>query len=121
MLRVGEGREGWLPCAPAGVATWPDEVPDRTSGGTDQAGGTCSLGRIRAPRGTLTRRAACTGAEAGGPQMNALWLAVLVLLTTTLAGCEAIGTIFKAGMWSGIIAVVLVVLVIGFIAAKIRS
>jgi len=53
--------------------------------------------------------------------MNALWLAVLVLLTTTLAGCEAIGTIFKAGVWSGIIAVVLVVLVIGFIAAKIRS
>jgi hypothetical protein len=69
---------------------------------------------------SLTRRAACTW-QTRRAEMNALWLAVLVLLTTTLAGCEAIGTIFKAGVWSGIIAVVLVVLVIGFIAAKIRS
>jgi hypothetical protein len=53
--------------------------------------------------------------------MNALWLALLVVLTTTLAGCEAIGAIFKTGVWAGVIMVVLVLLVVGVLVAKIRS
>jgi hypothetical protein len=52
--------------------------------------------------------------------MTALKLLLLVLLTVTIAGCAAIGGIFKAGFWSGIIVVVLVLGVIGIIAAKSR-
>ena len=39
-----------------------------------------------------------------------LSLAVFALLTLT--SCEAIGTIFKAGMWVGVIGVVLLVVII---------
>ena len=52
--------------------------------------------------------------------MIALRLLLLVLLTVTLAGCAAIGGIFKAGFWSGIIVVVLVVGLIGVLVAKMR-
>jgi len=41
------------------------------------------------------------------------YLFVLLLLSTVaLTGCEVIGDIFKAGVWTGVL---LVVLVIGFI------
>jgi hypothetical protein len=66
------------------------------------------------------RRAACTRGWTEAT-MNALWLALLVVLTTTLAGCEAIGAIFKTGVWAGVIMVVLVLLVVGVLVAKIRS
>ena len=45
----------------------------------------------------------------------------VVVAALTLTGCEAIGTIFKAGVGVGIVAVVLVVLIVGFLAAKIRQ
>lgn len=38
-----------------------------------------------------------------------LWLAVLLPLLLTLPGCEIIGGIFRAGVWVGIILVLLVV------------
>lgn len=47
--------------------------------------------------------------------MNRLSLSVTVVLLlaiTTLSGCEAIGDIFKAGMWFGIIGVAVVVFLI---------
>jgi hypothetical protein len=50
-----------------------------------------------------------------------LLLALLVLSAMTLTGCEVIGGIFKAGMWTGVIAIVFVLVVVGFIAAKIRG
>jgi len=54
--------------------------------------------------------------------MRSLWLLVLMVLAAmTLTGCEVIGGIFKAGVWTGVIAIVLVVIVVGFIAAKIRG
>jgi hypothetical protein len=54
--------------------------------------------------------------------MRSLWLVLLVVLAgMTLTGCEAIAGIFKAGMWTGVILVVLVLMIIGFIAAKVRS
>jgi hypothetical protein len=54
--------------------------------------------------------------------MRPAWfLALLVLVIISLPGCEAIGTIFKAGMWTGIIAVVLVVGIVGFIIAKVSG
>jgi len=47
---------------------------------------------------------------------------MLILLSTfTLGGCEVIGGIFKAGFWVGVIAVVLVVAIVGFLAAKMRG
>jgi hypothetical protein len=52
---------------------------------------------------------------------QALMLLLLVLCVIALPGCEAIGTIFKAGVWTGIIAVVLVVGIVGFIITKVAS
>ena len=34
---------------------------------------------------------------------------IILLLTFTLTSCELIGNIFKAGMWTGVIAVVVVI------------
>ena len=54
--------------------------------------------------------------------MRLFWLlALLVVSAMTLTGCEVIGGIFKAGMWTGVIAIVLVLVVVGFVAAKIRG
>ena len=50
-----------------------------------------------------------------------LILALLVAATLTLAGCAAIGGIFKAGMWVGVLGVVVVIAIIGFIASAIRG
>ena len=55
-----------------------------------------------------------------GP-VRILLLALLVAASMTLAGCEVIGGIFKAGVWVGVLAVVVVVAIVGFIAAKIGS
>jgi hypothetical protein len=48
-------------------------------------------------------------------------LLLLVLLGLTGAGCQAIGDIFQAGMWVGVIGVVLVIAIIGFIASRFRA
>ena len=48
-------------------------------------------------------------------------LVLLVLVTMTFAGCELVGDIFQAGAWVGAIAVILVIAIVGFIAAKIRG
>ena len=55
--------------------------------------------------------------------MSLSWLRlVLVLLATvSLAGCEAIGDIFQAGMAVGVFMVVIVIALIGFAVAKLRS
>ena len=54
--------------------------------------------------------------------MRSLWLLVLIVMAAmTLTGCEVIGGIFKAGVWTGVIAIALVLIVVGFIAAKIRG
>lgn len=39
-------------------------------------------------------------------------LSLLLLFSVTLSSCEVIGGIFKAGVWTGIIAVVLIVALI---------
>ena len=53
--------------------------------------------------------------------MRRLRVAVPVLATIPLAGCELAGDIFKAGMWVGVIAVVLVIAMVGVLATKIRG
>jgi len=46
-------------------------------------------------------------------------LAILAFLSTTLASCSAIEGIFKAGVWSGIIIVVIVLALIIWVISKI--
>ena len=53
--------------------------------------------------------------------VRVLIVALLVTASMTLAGCEAIGDIFKAGMWVGVLFVVIIIAIVGFIAAKIRG
>ena len=52
-------------------------------------------------------------------KFSRLWLFALAL-AFSLSSCEIIGGIFKAGMWVGIILVVLVIVVILWIAGKMR-
>ena len=44
----------------------------------------------------------------------------LCVLATTLTGCDAIAGIFKAGAYTGIIAVVVVVLIVFWLVNKMR-
>jgi hypothetical protein len=53
--------------------------------------------------------------------MRGLWLLLLLFASMTLAGCEVIGDIFKAGAWVGAFAVILVLAIVGFVAAKLRG
>jgi len=48
-------------------------------------------------------------------------IALLVFLGVTLAGCEVVGGIFKAGFWVGAIAVILVVIVLVVVVGKFRG
>lgn len=50
-----------------------------------------------------------------------LTAALLVLLTFSLSSCDAIGTIFKAGAWTAMIGVFLLVLLLWFIVRKMRG
>ncbi|MGH9236947.1 MAG: hypothetical protein ACRD3G_02815 [Vicinamibacterales bacterium] len=51
------------------------------------------------------------------------WLRLLLVLAATisLTACEVVGDIFQAGMAVGVIMVVGVIALIGFLIAKIRS
>lgn len=49
-----------------------------------------------------------------------LLVLAIFLLPAALTGCEAIGTIFEAGVWAGVIMVVLVVLAIFLIVRMIK-
>lgn len=42
-----------------------------------------------------------------------------VVIATMTSGCEAIGAIFKAGVWTGMIAVVVLIGLVAFVAMKI--
>jgi len=46
------------------------------------------------------------------------YLLILMALSSGLSSCEVIGGIFKAGVWSGVLIVVLVIALIIFIIAK---
>jgi len=53
--------------------------------------------------------------------LKAYFFSLLVLLTFTLSSCEAIGDIFKAGMWTAVIGIVIVVLLIMWLLRVIRG
>jgi hypothetical protein len=44
----------------------------------------------------------------------------MVFLAVTVTSCQVIGDIFKAGMWTAVIIIVLVVLIIGWIISRFR-
>ena len=47
-------------------------------------------------------------------------IALLVFLGVSLAGCEVVGGIFKAGIWVGAIGVVLIVVLLVVIVGKFK-
>ncbi len=51
--------------------------------------------------------------------MTWLKLLLLVLVVIALPGCAVAGGIFKAGAWVGALAVILVIAIVGVLAAKI--
>ena len=50
-----------------------------------------------------------------------LQLVLLVLVAITASGCELAQGIFKAGAWVGALAVILMIGIVAFVAAKIRG
>jgi hypothetical protein len=52
---------------------------------------------------------------------SAFYSAILLILLISLPGCEVIGDIFKAGVWTGILLIAVVVAVIIFIIGKLGS
>lgn len=46
-------------------------------------------------------------------------LAAIALICTTLSSCELIGGIFKAGVWSGVIVVVIVLALVIWLVSKV--
>lgn len=61
-------------------------------------------------------------APAARAPMTAFTVAWLSLMAVALlSGCEAVGTIFKAGFWVGIVAVVAVIGLIVFGVTKLRA
>ncbi len=53
--------------------------------------------------------------------MNRVTLVLLACLTLMLSSCEAIGDIFKAGAWTAIIGIIIVVAIIFWIVSKVRG
>ena len=49
--------------------------------------------------------------------LNILLATVFALL---LSGCELVGDVFQAGMWVGVIAVVAVLVLIGYVVSRFR-
>ena len=52
---------------------------------------------------------------------NLLIALLLLSVTATLAGCEMVGEVFKAGMWIGVIVVVAVVALVLWLLRKMRK
>jgi hypothetical protein len=50
-----------------------------------------------------------------------LMIVLLVLAAVSMTGCEAIAGIFKAGVWTGVVMVVILIALVGFVASKVRG
>jgi uncharacterized membrane protein YkvI len=48
-------------------------------------------------------------------------LTLVLLASLVFAGCQAIADIFQAGVWTGIIIVIVIVAIIGFIVSRARG
>jgi hypothetical protein len=55
-------------------------------------------------------------------RLSRYWmLALLFVAAMSVSGCAAIAGIFKAGMWTGVVMVVILIAIVGFIATRIRG
>lgn len=55
------------------------------------------------------------------PVATAVRLMLLVVLGVSSAGCQVIGDIFQAGIWAGVVLVLLFLGGMAFLASKFRS
>jgi hypothetical protein len=55
------------------------------------------------------------------PASNLVRVMAIVVLAMSVAACEVIGGIFKAGVWVGAIVVVLAVVLVVFVVAKVKG
>ena len=55
------------------------------------------------------------------PASSLLKVFLIVLMAMSVAACEVIGGIFKAGVWVGAIGVILVVVLLIFVVAKVKG
>lgn len=53
--------------------------------------------------------------------MNRVILFLLACITISLSSCDAIGGIFKAGAWTAVIGIIIVVAIIFWIISKVRG
>jgi hypothetical protein len=53
-------------------------------------------------------------------KLNSVMMILLVAIVTTLSSCEVIGDIFQAGMWVGVIVVVLIIALVLWLINKVR-
>jgi len=54
--------------------------------------------------------------------MRVLWVVTLLIVAgLTMAGCDAIVGIFKAGVWTGVVMVAVVLVALGFLLTKLRA
>lgn len=52
---------------------------------------------------------------------NILFASIIAFLLITVNGCNIIGDIFQAGIWTGVILIVIVVVIIIAIVSRIRK
>lgn len=55
------------------------------------------------------------------PASSLLKVFLIVLLAMSVAACEVIGGIFKAGVWVGALGVILIVVLLVVVVAKVKS
>jgi len=55
------------------------------------------------------------------PTRSIVTVFLVLLLAVVVSGCSVVGGIFKAGFWTGIIIVVLIVAALLFLVAKARD
>lgn len=51
---------------------------------------------------------------------NYLALTLLLMITVSMSSCEVIGGIFEAGIWTGLIVVVIVIAIILWLVSRFR-
>jgi hypothetical protein len=52
--------------------------------------------------------------------MRAFLLFLTALFTLALSGCEAVVGIFEAGLWVGVIGVIVILAIVGFVVSRFR-
>ena len=63
-----------------------------------------------------------TDSKRSMPMKNSSFLAVFSLLSTVaLTGCEVIGDIFKAGVWTGVLLVILIIGIIVWLLTRSKA